>query len=389
LHVCHVWERFWPIEIGGLERYIMGLSSYLSKKEKIDFSLVTGRAQILFITKNIKKYEDAGYIKVYRLGPRPIDLINGFFMYSLKRQPKIIGKMKLASLCSEASKWKTAQTADIFHIHGIWADLEYIKLGIYLSQHFHKPLVVTLHGSFVGDPLHGGMPLESSAVKEVLFNSAAITTYSKEVLSVLERMGLGGKSHLITNFVDAPHFSNPNVSSSTSGDIAIYVGRLEPVTNPDLTIQAFKYVHQQFPNAKLHIIGYGRLYESLKQLVLDLNLQETVFLMGKQTNVRQFLWSSDIFIATNFGYIATLEAWSAGLAVIAPDFGIMKETIIDGENGLLVPPQNAEALGSAIISLLRDKQLRDKLAFNGAQTVKEYDIRSVAPKMSKVYRSTL
>ncbi len=56
----------------------MGLSSYLYRKEKIDFSLVTGRTQIMFVTKNIKKVEDAGYIKVYRLGPRPIDFINGF-----------------------------------------------------------------------------------------------------------------------------------------------------------------------------------------------------------------------------------------------------------------------------------------------------------------------
>jgi glycosyltransferase involved in cell wall biosynthesis len=111
--------------------------------------------------------------------------------------------------------------------------------------------------------------------------------------------------------------------------------------------------------------------------------------MGKQTDVPKFLWNSDIFIATNFGYIATLEAWSAGLAVIAPDFGIMTETITHGENGLLVKPQNVEALSSAIISLLKDKQLREKLAFNGAQTVQEYDIRTVAPKMAQVYRSVL
>jgi len=389
LHVCHVWERFWPIEIGGLERYIMGLSSYLYRKERIDFSLVTGRSQILFLTKNIKKVEDAGYIKVYRLGPRPIDFINGFFMYAIKWQPKLIDKIKLASLCQEAQGWKTAQNADLFHIHGIWADLEYIKLGVYLSQRYRKPLVLTLHGSFVGDPLNGGMPLESAPVKEVLSNSDAITTYSKEVLGTLQRIGLGEKSHLITNFVDTAYFKNQYAGSSPSGDIAIYVGRLEQVTNPDLTIRAFTRVHKEFPNAKLHIIGYGRLYEQLKQLVQELHLQDTVLLLGKQTDVRKFLWQSDIFIATNFGYIASLEAWSAGLAVIAPDFGIMKETIQDGENGLLVEPQNPEALASAIINLLQDKQLRDKLAFNGAKTVSEYDIRSVAPKMADVYRSVL
>lgn len=390
--MCHVWERFWPIEIGGLERYIMSLSSYLAKSEKIDFSLLTGRTQILYLTKNIKKTEDAGYIKVYRLGPRPIDLVNGFFMYTMKHYPKYVDKMKLASLCNEAVKWKTAQTADIFHIHGIWGDLEYINLGIYLSQHFRKPLVVTLHGSFVGDPLYGGMPLSTPEVRNILFNYAdAITTYSQEVLEYLKQMGLGGKSHLVTNFVDTPHFrnNNPTVPRSTSDPVAIYVGRLEQVTNPDLPIRAFKRVHEEFPDAKLHVIGYGRLFEQLKQLVHELELDGTVLLMGKQTDVRKFLWDSDIFIATNFGYIATLEAWSAGLTVVAPDFGIMKETIKHGENGLLVPPQNVEALSSAIISLLKDKALRQKLAQNGAQTVKDYDIRSVAPKMAQIYRSII
>jgi glycosyltransferase involved in cell wall biosynthesis len=390
MHVCHVWERFWPIEIGGLERYIMGLSSYLAKRENIDFSLLTGRTKITHLTKNIKKFEDAGYIKVYRLGPRPVDFLNGFFMYAFKSQPRFIENMKLSSLCQEASRWENTKSADLYHIHGIWSDLEYIKLAIYLSKRYSKPIVATLHGGFVGDANIGGMPLEKQAVKDILFNhTAAITTYSKEVLSVLERMGLGEKSRLITNFVDTAHFANPNINKDANGGTVIFVGRLEPVTNPDLTIYAFKHVAKEIPNAKLQIIGYGSLYEKLKQLIRDLNLEKNVFLMGKQTDVRKFLWKSNIFLATNFGYIASLEAWSAELAVIAPEFGILKETISDGYNGLLVPPQNAERLGSAIISLLKDKPLRDTLAQNGARTVKNYDIRSVAPKMARIYQSAL
>jgi glycosyltransferase involved in cell wall biosynthesis len=234
------------------------------------------------------------------------------------------------------------------------------------------------------------MPLKSPAAQDILFNHvAAITTYSKEILSTLQEMGLGDKSHFITNFVDTPRFKNPNVSTASNGDIAIYVGRLEPVTNPDLPIRAFEQVHKEFPNAKLHIIGYGSIFEKLKLLVRQLNLDNSVLMMGKQTDVPKFLWNSDIFIATNFGYIASLEAWSAGLAVIAPSFGIMTETIKHGENGLLVQPQDTESLASAIISLLRDKQLREKLAFNGFKTVQDYDIRSVAPKMAQVYRSVL
>ena len=389
MRVCHVWERFWPIEIGGLERYILWLSNYLAKKKNIEFSLVTGRTKLLLVTKNIKKYEDAGFLKVYRLGPNPVDLLNGACMYTLGSTPKLVEKMKFASLYHEAVKWKVAQSADVFHIHGIWSDLEYINLGIYLSRRFGKPLVVTLHGGYVGDPLHGGMPLESPTVKNILKNdAAAITTYSKEILGTLHKLGLEKKSYLVTNFVDTPHFKNPDIVSPHDTTI-IYVGRLEPVQTPELVIKAFKQVNDQLPNSKLIIVGYGTLFEYLKTLVKELKLENSVTLTGKQTDVRKFLWSSDVFVATNFGYIASLEAMASGLVVVAPKFGILKETITNEVDGLLVEPGNVDELASALKRLIADKELRQKLAANGAETAKNYDIRAVAPKMSQIYESVL
>jgi len=389
MHVCHVWERFWPIEIGGLERYILWLTSYLAKKQTIEFSLITGRTKFLLITKNIKKYEDTGFLKVYRLGPNFVDVLNGAYMYTLGHTPRWVEKIKFASLYQEASKLRGVQYSDVFHIHGIWHDLEYINLGIYLSRHYHKPLVVTLHGGFVGSPLQGGMPLETPTVRAILENDvAAITTYSCEILSTLERMGLGNKSHLITNFVDTPHFKNTSPIEPHQTTV-IYVGRLEPVQTPDLVLRAFKKVTEQVPNAKLIIVGYGTLFEKLKLMIKEMKLEDAVTMAGKQTDVRPFLWRSDIFVATNFGYIATLEAWSAGLAVIAPNFGILKETLSHEQNGLLFEPDNVDDLTAALIRLIENKPLRETLATNGAQTVQNYDIRVVAPKMTQIYQSVI
>ncbi|MGD6850514.1 MAG: glycosyltransferase family 4 protein [Candidatus Bathyarchaeia archaeon] len=389
MHVCHVWDRFWPIDIGGLERYILWLSSYLGRKHEIEFSLITGRTKILLVTKNIKKYEDAGFLKVYRLGPNPVDLVNGAFMYTFGSTPKIVEKMRFTGLYQEAIKSNGSRSADIFHIHGIWKDLEYVNLGIQLSRHYNKPLVVTLHGGFVGDPMHGGMPLKSPPVRNILENDvAAITTYSKEILGTLQDMGLGEKSYLVTNFVDSPHFKNPSTALPHEITV-IYVGRLEPVQTPELVIKAFKKVNTELPNAKLVIVGYGRLFEPLKQLVKDLKLEGAVNMAGKQTDVRKFLWDSDVFVATNFGYIATLEAWSAGLAVVAPKFGILKETVSHEQNGLLFEPDSVDDLAAALIRLIKNKQLRDCLALSGAQTVQSYDIRAVAPQMSQIYQSVI
>ena len=231
------------------------------------------------------------------------------------------------------------------------------------------------------------MPLESPVVRSILENDVAqITTYCKEVLSVLERMGLGYKSHLITNFVDTWRFTNPQNTADPREVTVIYVGRFERVQTPDLVIKAFKQVAEQFPNAKLLMVGYGTMYEELTALVKELNLENAVSMLGKQTDVRKFLWSSDIFVSTNFGYIASLEAMSAGLAVVAPNFGILKETIIDGETGLLVEEHNVDQLAAALISLIKDQALRKKLALNGKESVQHYDIRKVAPQMAEVYQ---
>lgn len=390
LHICHVWERFWPLEIGGLERYILGLTTYLAKNRGVTFSLVTGRTKFLLFTKNIKKFEDTGFLKVYRLGPKPVDLVKGAFMYVFGSMPKPVERMKFSSLCHEAANWEYAKSADAFHIHGIWEDLEYINLGIYLSRHFQKPLVLTLHGAFVGDPLLGGMPLESSTVKSILENDvAAITTYSKEVFSVLGRMGLGEKSYYITNFVDTTYFNNNGTTIPPYDTTVIYVGRFEPVQTPEMVVKAFKQVNTQFPNTELILVGYGTMFDDLKNLIKELNLEASVSMVGKQTDVRPYLWNSDIFVATNFGYIATLEALSAGIAVVAPHFGVLKETISHGNNGLLFEPENATDLASALLTLIKDKELREKIALNGAHAAKDYDIRSVAPKMFEVYRSVI
>lgn len=387
MNVCHVWERFWPIDIGGLERYILCLTNYLAKKEAIDFSLITGRTKILLLTKNIKKYEDAGFLKVHRLGPSPVDVINGACMYALGYTPGLIERMKFASLYQEVVNLKMAKTADVFHIHGIWKDLEYINLGIYLARRYQKPLVVTLHGGYVGDPMQGGMPLRSPPVRRILEeDAAAITTYSKEVLGTLQDMGLGYKSHLVTNFVDTPYFKNAQQQKNQEVTV-IYVGRLEPVQTPDLVVKAFKKVNEQIPNAKLTIVGYGHMFEPLQEQIKQLGLENAVTMTGKQTDVRKFLWQSDVFVATNFGYIATLEAWAAGLAVVAPDFGVLKETVTDGYNGLIFEPWNADDLAAKLISAIQDAQLRKQIAENGVQTVANYDIRVVAPKMAAIYQT--
>jgi glycosyltransferase involved in cell wall biosynthesis len=165
------------------------------------------------------------------------------------------------------------------------------------------------------------------------------------------------------------------------------VSRLSKPKDPMTPIRAFAQVRKEVPEATFKIVGYGPLYEDANRLVQDLNLEGAVTLVGMKSDVRKFLWESDVFIGTRGSYVATLEAWAAGLAVIAPEFGIMKEIISNGEDGLLVPPGNVNQLASAMISLIRNKDLQTTIATNGAQALKKHDIRNVASSIAHIYTS--
>jgi phosphatidylinositol alpha-mannosyltransferase len=67
----------------------------------------------------------------------------------------------------------------------------------------------------------------------------------------------------------------------------------------------------------------------------------------------------------------------------------MKEIISNGKNGLLIPPGDADQLASAIINLMRDKDLRAMIIANGIDAVKKHDIQKVSSSIADIYGSLL
>jgi glycosyltransferase involved in cell wall biosynthesis len=229
------------------------------------------------------------------------------------------------------------------------------------------------------------MPLTAQPTLDVLRRAHAITTYSQETFDLLHKLGLNKTTWLIPNFVDTQSFKRPLLSNNGSGKRVVMVTRLSKPKDPITAIRAFAKVRKEQPEATFKIVGYGPLFKYANLLIQDLNLDEAVTLVGLKSDVRKFLWDSDIAIGTKGSYLTTLEAWAAGLAVIAPDLGIMKEIISNGENGLLVPPGDTNQLASAILRLMQNKDLLTNIATNGELTVKKHDIRTVASSIANIY----
>ena len=88
--------------------------------------------------------------------------------------------------------------------------------------------------------------------------------------------------------------------------------------------------------------------------------------------------------------LALVEAAAAGLAVIAAQVGGIPEVVVDGETGLLVPPEDAAALAAAMTRVAADRGLRDRLGASGrARYQRQFTLESMAAGTAAVYRQAL
>ena len=387
MRICHIWQNFFPIESGGVERYLLGLSDYLYQKDGTHFLLITDKGAYVPLSRSLRlsSHQKINSLDVYRLGPNVSSILAGAYCRTLNRQSTVLNTLMGENLYREATKIPGIDEVDVFHVHGFWQPL-YPTIGLLLSKRFNRPFVVTLHGDSVNvnDPF--AMPIKSPRTISLLRQASAITTFSRDTYVLLRQLGLGEKCHLIPNFMNVSSFKRPNSNLPKNGTKIVMVSRLSKPKDPITPIKAFVGVKKEIPNATFTIVGYGPLYDYMSRLISSLNLDQAVKLVGVQSDVRKFLWDSDIYIGTRGSYITTLEAWAAGIVVIAPEFGIMKELVSNGQNGLLTPPGDVGQLASELVRVLKNKDFSANLVANGLKTAEEHDIGTICPRIGALYK---
>jgi glycosyltransferase involved in cell wall biosynthesis len=139
--------------------------------------------------------------------------------------------------------------------------------------------------------------------------------------------------------------------------------------------------------------GDGSLKTQLQDLVRALGLREEVSFAGFVKDVPKFLSSVDVLVLPSLFEglgVAALEAMAAGKPVVATRVGGLAESIIDGETGFLVPPQNGVALADAIERIVADPSMARAMGRKGAARVlSHFTIEQMARQNETYYYALL
>jgi glycosyltransferase involved in cell wall biosynthesis len=186
-----------------------------------------------------------------------------------------------------------------------------------------------------------------------------------------ERDGRTGlQTHVIELGIDLDRFTSGRPVLTHDRPIVGNVARLAEQKGQRYLLEAAA----ELPEARFAIVGDGELRDELERHTAELGLDENVLFTGARDDVPDLLASFAVFAFPSLFEglcLAVIEAQAAGVPVVATPVGGIRETVVDGETGLLVPPRDPKALAQAIRRLLEDPELAARLATEAQKRARE------------------
>lgn len=169
------------------------------------------------------------------------------------------------------------------------------------------------------------------------------------------------------------------------------VATIRPIKGHDTLLKAAKIILEQFPDTYFLLVGEQEhpWAETLKTLASDLGIADHILWFGGIENPFQILHHFDVAVLSSNSESfsnAVLEYSVAGLPIVATEVGGMKEIVLDGETGFLVPPGNPEQFAERVIELLRDPEKRKQFGQAGRKYVmRQYEENAIVDQYLDFY----
>ncbi len=143
------------------------------------------------------------------------------------------------------------------------------------------------------------------------------------------------------------------------------IARFDPIKNHTMMLKAFSLVLEEQPNTTLIIVGDGEERANIEACIKELNIANNVILTGYQTKPHNFLALMDVYLLSSFSEgtsMTLLEAMSLGKPCVVTDAGGNPEIVVDGENGFVMPNDNAQKFAQGITNILESTVTTDQFS---------------------------
>lgn len=252
------------------------------------------------------------------------------------------------------------------------------------------PVIVnTIHGYYFHENMTGFWRRFYITVEKIAahFSSLVFFVSEEDMLTAsregicppekMRRLGPGGIG------VDIQRFNRRNISQSTletkrtelgilpETKVVGFVGRLVEEKGINELLEAASIVHRQIPN--LRILLVGPIDDEKPDVVKpekarEYGVEDICIFLGNRSDVPELMALMDIFVLPSYreGFpVVLMEASSMSVPCITTDVRGCREVVVNNRNGIVVPLKNVQALSSAIVEVLTDDNLAQKLGGNG------------------------
>jgi glycosyltransferase involved in cell wall biosynthesis len=243
-----------------------------------------------------------------------------------------------------------------------------------------KPYVLTLHG--------GNLPNFSKRwprrVRRLLDRAKAVTTPSSYLQEAMQ--GYRNDIELLPNPLSLENYVFR--SRAPAEPRLIWLRSFHEIYNPTLAIRVLADLKRSFPNVHLTMIGPDKgdgSFQATQRLATELGVADQVDFTGgvPKAEIPGYLNGGDLFInTTNIDNtpISVLEAMACGLCVVTTNVGGIPHLVTHEINGLLVDPDNSQAMSAAIQTILQDQEKAGQLSNNAREHASRFDWQAILPR---------
>lgn len=248
-----------------------------------------------------------------------------------------------------------------------------------LIHHVHQEV----HRKHLKFPLSAiAIFLEGYLMPRVYRNIKVVTISPSSKVDIVNRLGLG-KLDEVDIVSPGVELDEKYFTRKTPYPSFLYLGRLAPYKNIDVCILAFAKVAQILPDSVLNIVGEGEVLPKLKKLIRNLKLESRINLLGwvsEEDKIRYLSQSWVCLQPSSFeGWgITVLEANYCGTCVIASNVKGLRDSVIDGQTGYLVPLKDVDVFAAKMIELSRNPKVLNKLSQNAYYWARNYKWQDAA-----------